>query len=515
MRYTKWAIMIAFAGGLSVAAADEPTNPTYSVAVTTAYEYGNYDYYNVNSQAPTPATAPESAAPAPVPAPPPAGAMPSCAATQSSGENCSSTQSCDSCRHRHGGIFSCWLLDCNDCNPLECCDEDAHRYFGDCCWLNSRDINIYGWADGGIMGNAQSPTNPYNGPVTFPDRDDGQFNQLYGVMERTAPQDNCGWFLGGRVDMLYGSDYIYTTAAGLDGSPVGNTPRWGNASSQYGAAMPQAYVETDYNDLKVKWGHFYTIIGYEVVPAIGNFFYTHAYTHMYGEPFTHTGILASKPYDENWTWYAGIDNGWNAFDCNSRANFLGGVTYADKDWGSLAFAIQTGDESDFNAAGVGPFSNRTMYSIVWTRTLNSRWTYVFEHDLGVQADTQGFNAANRRQADWYGINQYLFYRINCCWTFGARFEWFDDPQGYVVTGLRPGNNDRLYRFPGSFYETSLGFNYKPNANIIIRPEIRYDWYTGPGGFLAPGVPGPPPSQPFNDNFDKNQFLIGIDGIVQF
>ena len=220
--------------------------------------------------------------------------------------------------------------------------------------------------------------------------------------------------------------------------------------------MPQLYVETDYNDLKIKWGHFYTIIGYEVVPAIGNFFYTHAYTHMYGEPFTHTGILASRPYNENWTWYAGIDNGWNAFDCNSRANFLGGVTYADKDWGSLAFAIQTGDESDFNAPGVGPFSNRTMYSLVWTRTLNSRWTYVFEHDLGVQAETQGFNAANRQQADWYGINQYLFYRINCCWTFGWRFEWFDDPQGYMVTGLRPGNNDAPVPLPRQLLRNVVG-----------------------------------------------------------
>ena len=46
-----------------------------------------------------------------------------------------------------------------------------------------------------------------------------------------------------------------------------------------------------YNDWKIKLGHFYTPIGYEVVPANGNFFYTHAYTMQYGEPFTHTGVL--------------------------------------------------------------------------------------------------------------------------------------------------------------------------------------------------------------------------------
>lgn len=509
MSYTKRAIALVLAGGLSAAAANAQDLPMQSVAVPTSYEYGNYDYYNVGAPQPTPATSePKPAAPAPVPAPP-AGAAPSCSATEGQSGNCNSGDCRDSChRHRHGGLFGCWLLDCDDCCPLECCDEDAHRYF-DCCWCQSRDISIYGWANGGIEGNTQNPASHYNGPVTFPDRDDGQFNQLYGVIERTAPCDHCGCFLGGRIDMLYGSDYIYTTAAGLDGTPVGNTPRWGNDTFQYGAAMPQAYVETDYNDLKVKWGHFYTIIGYEVVPATGNFFYSHCYTEQYGEPFTHTGILASRPFNDNWTWFAGVDNGWDAFDCNSRANFLGGVTYADKDWGSLAFAIQTGDDSEFKLAGVGPFANRTMYSIVWTRNFTSRWTYVFEHDLGIQTDAQ--TASGQQNAEWYGINQYAFYRINCRWTAGARVEWFRDDDGFAVTGLRPGNPIAGASFPGNFYEVTLGLNYKPNANIVIRPEVRWDWYDG----LANQNGGVPVTFPYNDGTSKNQFLIGIDGIVQF
>jgi hypothetical protein len=377
---------------------------------------------------------------------------------------------------------------------------------------------LTGWIDGGIMGNSDSPATHFNGPVTFADRDDGQLNQFYGVLQRT-PSDmskNCGWFIGGDIDFMWGSDYFFTTAAGLDGRSQGNLPRWNTDPNQrYGFAMPQAYVETDYDDLKVKWGHFYTIIGYEVVPAIGNFFYTHSYTMQYGEPFTHTGVLASRAINDNWSWSAGVVAGWNDFTLQEGAQFLGGVTYTDKDYGSLAFSIISGDESDFNVAGVGPFSNRTMYSIVWTRNLTSRWTYVLQHDLGYQTDTLGFNALNSRHADWYGVNQYLFYKINCCWTLGCRFEWFDDPEGYMVTGLRPGNTDALYRFPGSFYETSVGLNYKPNGNLTIRPEVRYDWYTGPGGFRAPEVFGPLPNQPFGDNFNKNQFLFGVDLIYQW
>ena len=53
--------------------------------------------------------------------------------------------------------------------------------------------------------------------------------------------------------------------------------------------MPQLYADFAYNRLTVRLGHFYTIIGYEVVTAPDNFFSSHAYTMQYGEPFTHTG----------------------------------------------------------------------------------------------------------------------------------------------------------------------------------------------------------------------------------
>ncbi len=441
-----------------------------------------------------------------------------------SGSDCNSGCGCDDCCHEmlphllHGGWklqpLCCW----NDCCPLTCPELTTTRLFDDCCWMKEHDTTLTGWIDGGFMGNPQNPTNHFNGPVTFTDRDDGQLNQFYGVLQRT-PADmskNCGLFIGGDIDFFWGSDYFFTTAAGLDGTKIGNVPRWYSQSDrQYGYAMPQAYVETDYDDLKIKWGHFYTIIGYEVVPAVGNFFYTHSYTMQYGEPFTHTGMLASRNIDDNWSWSAGVVAGWNDFDLEDGAQFMGGITYADKDYGSLSFSIISGNESDINVPGVGPESNRTMYSLVWSRNLTSRWTYVLQHDLGVQQNTEGFNAVDSKRADWYGVNQYLFYKINCCWTFGWRFEWFDDPQGYVVTGLRPGNTDARFRFPGSFYETSVGLDYKPNGNVTFRGELRYDWYDGQGGFTSPAVPGAPPNQPYNDNLDKNQLLLGVDMIVQF
>jgi hypothetical protein len=517
------AITIALAGLLAPAAFADTSS--HAIAPS-AYEYGNYDYYSVAQPA---APAPTNPAPAtPAPAATDNGTCNAAASGSTTCNSCGCDTCCDCCHEKLPHLLHCcWKLEpcfswCDSC-PLTCPDVTTCRLF-DCCCLKEHDAALTGWIDGGIMGNSLAPATHFNGPVTFPDMDNGQLNQFYGILQRT-PADmskNCGWFLGGDVDFMWGSDYFFTTAAGLDGTSVGNIPRWGTSTTaaggdafRYGFAMPQLYAETDYDDLKIKWGHFYTIIGYEVVPAIGNFFYTHSYTMQYGEPFTHTGVLASRSINDNWSWSAGIVSGWNDFNFQDGAQFIGGITYSDKDYGSLAFAIVTGNESDFNIPGVGPDSNRTMYSIVWTRNLTSRWTYVLQHDLGVQADTKGFNAEDTKIADWGGLNQYLFYKINCCWTFGWRIEWFDDPQGYVVTGLRPGNTDARFRFPGNFYETSFGLNYKPNGNLTIRPELRYDWYNGPGGFVAPAVPGAPPNQPFGDNMNKDQFLFGLDAIVQF
>ena len=108
----------------------------------------------------------------------------------------------------------------------------------------------------------------------------------------------------------------------------------------------------------------------------------------------------------------------------------------------------------------------------------------------------------------------IYARSNDKWSAGARFEWFDDPQGYLVTGLRPGNTDARFRFPGSFYEVSMGLNYKPIANLTIGGEIRYDWYNGQGGFSSPAVPVPA-AQPYVDSTATKQLVFGLNAILQF
>ena len=65
--------------------------------------------------------------------------------------------------------------------------------------------------------------------------------------------------------------------------------------------MPQLYVEVAaplLNGVSLKAGHFYANMGYERVAAPDNFFYSHSYSFIFGEPFTFTGAMATiKPSD--------------------------------------------------------------------------------------------------------------------------------------------------------------------------------------------------------------------------
>jgi len=357
--------------------------------------------------------------------------------------------------------------------------------------------------------NSSDPVSHYNGPVTFNDLDQFQANQGYLSFGRDVDTGGCGWDWGGRVDVLYGSDYIFTQAAGLEQDP--NFDRNWNSHRDYGVALPQAYADVAYNNLTLRLGHFYTIMGYEVVPATGNFFYSHAYTMQYGEPFTHTGGLATWQVGDRVKLMGGVVNGWDKFDAVSdRMAFLGGVTFTPcSERYSATVTFIAGDED----GGAPPFvGTRTGYSFVFNLNVTDNINYVFQQDTFWQED-----ATDDVIAEWYGVNQYLFYTLNDCWKFGVRAEWFRDDDGVRLFNapLRESvfNNSPLLagapfnltpdQVAGNYYEIAVGANWTPTANLTVRPELRWDW--SDDTVVAP----------FDDLTKDSQFLAAIDAILIF
>lgn len=158
-------------------------------------------------------------------------------------------------------------------------------------------LTVDGWANFGFSYNPSAPSDSYNGPVTFNDRaGEMQMHQLYLSVERRIDKLPGDWAIGGRTDVLFGSDAQFAQALG---TPQGHWDRQLTGNRFYNAALPQAYAELYApwgNGVTAKIGHFYTIIGNESVMAPDNFFYSHSYTMQYGEPFTHTGILFDYPF---------------------------------------------------------------------------------------------------------------------------------------------------------------------------------------------------------------------------
>jgi hypothetical protein len=352
--------------------------------------------------------------------------------------------------------------------------------------LKEHNVTVGGWLEGGIYANQWG--SPSNGPLGFRNVGDGfTADQLWIFAERKTDTKGCGWDFGGRVDYVFGADGPDTQAFGDHTWDYG----W-NSARDYGSAIPQAYAEVAYNKLKVKGGRFYTLIGYEVVPAPQNFFYSHSYAMYYAEPFTHTGVLGQYDYNDKVTLYGGWVNGWDeGWDgANKGSQFLGGASLKLSEKATLAWMLTAGSIGDGTAFPGAANGDVYMNSIVFTWALSEKLTYVFQHDLGTNYDNG--NSDNQ----WYSISNYLMYKMSDCLSFGGRIEWFQDPQGARVIAGNEGN----------YYEATTGFNWKPHSNITIRPELRYDWYNGSIG---------PNGAPFAGGTRDTQLSGGTDFIFTY
>jgi len=406
---------------------------------------------------------------------------------------------CDWCGDCHCQGTCGTALRARACDAGKDEDEDEGFKLLNLPFLTDRGVDVRGWLDQGFTWNPAEPGNRFNGPVTFNDRsNEYQMNQLYLIAERVTKTEDKDWDLGGRVDVLYGTDARFTTATGLETA-------WNEGERFYGLAMPQMYGDLAYKKWVFRFGHFYTIHGNEVVAAPDNFFYSHSYGMQYGEPFTHTGGLAKYQWNERISFTAAIVEGWdNWTDSNKKASFIGGVNWTSKsERTSLAWALISGNEQ---APGIE--STRTLSTVVFTQKVGEKWKYIFQNDYGFETNVAGTDAK------WYSFINDATYEPNDKWGFGAKYEWLPDEEGARVSGIgvRDGwqRGITLTATPARWQEATVGLNYKHNKNVLLRSELRWDWVTPLGG--TPWVEG---YGPFDNYTQRHQFLWDIDLIAKF
>ena len=337
-----------------------------------------------------------------------------------------------------------------DCLSLgDCCLGDPWELFGEC-----NRISVGGWAQLGYQSGQQSfggPPSPSRPNATdgFNDYPDHLQLQQGWLFAEKAIDASCGLDIGGRVDFLYGTD-------GQDLQAVGNWDEafdneWDNGG-YYGSALPQLYMEVGYGDVSVKVGRMLLNFGYESAMSPNNFFYSHSYAFNNIQPYTGTGAIATYSGLENISISAGFIEGLNTgFDSNGDT-FIASVGLNLTDRLDVQYNVVGGRL--LNDMGGPTAVKGAIHSIVAAYDIRCDLQYAME------ATIADYDSGFVPLGPATGISNYFIKTMNECNSVGLRYEWL----GQEFDG------DEI-----DFHELTIGWNHRRSANLIIRPEVRWDW----------------------------------------
>ena len=325
-------------------------------------------------------------------------------------------------------------------------------------WGRMGTFNINGYADAGGLFNANSAD--WN-VISANSKSDLGLNAAYVSLEKAVRNNGCGPDFGFGLDFMYGTDYRYMRSyAGLDQD-------WNTGDDGYGFAMPQIYGELAFNQWSVKFGHFYSLLGYEQAREDRRFFYSTSLAFDFRQVTT-TGVLFNYNGFDNWDFSFGWINGDDTGFSNDYGESMvtGMARYHCSDWASVKWALQIGDGGVFGD-GTDEFVNSFTFNV----RCSSHWGYALE-----------YNYANYYRQNWAAshynvIGNHIYYTINKAWQLGARVEWLG-----LVKGLDGG-------------EFTFGANWNPWRTLFVRPEIRYDWGN---------------AERFDLGAEKDQLALGFD-----
>ena len=247
----------------------------------------------------------------------------------------------------------------------------------------------------------------------------------------------------------------------------------------------------------------------------GNPLYSHSYIYNFGVPLKHTGAYAVAHATEFLDLYLGGDFGNLAQfgkkgDNNEALAGLGGFGL-NLLGGNLTILALThiGPENPDNI-GIRDVNgtNRYFNDLIVTWKATDSLTFTTEANY-VKDDVQ-------KNAEGYGVAQYVSYQFNDWLTLQARGEVWRDQGGFFVAAF-PRNFDFTNASRGfantsfnggkaTYTEATLGLNIKlpvgdTFSGTVLRPELRYDHAEQ--------------ARPFNDLTSDHQFTIGADLVLPF
>ena len=385
-------------------------------------------------------------------------------------------------------------------------------------WMSDNNLQVYGWADVGANISTAKVAGG-NWPAAYDyTPNQVQLDQVVMYLDRfpdTVQKDHIDWGL--RLSAIYGSDYRYTTAFGLDSYQLLQH------NAGYGMDFPMLYGEVFIpqvaEGLMIRVGRYISLPDIEAQLAPNNYMYSHSMTYTY-DNYTNTGIMASLALDPNWIIQAGVAVGTEAMPnhmtqtevnpypngVNGNVNPLyPGATFK-VDPGSMPTYTLCGrwnsndGKTDVNLCANGinsgeyGYNNLQWYGATFYHQFDDKWHISVEayneHQNNVPNGNNAivqnvyanggapfsshfmpYNAPNWAlcsnanaltcKADATGLVAYLNYSPDPLNNFSIRPEIYKDPQGQ-----RTGTATTYKNF-------ALGWQHWFSPQIEVRPEIAY------------------------------------------
>jgi hypothetical protein len=395
-------------------------------------------------------------------------------------------------------------------------------------WVDG--IHLSAQIDAGIIANPFRPQTGLNfGQLTTDHANEVQLNQLLLTANKPLDPKDSGYQWGFKAQFMYGSDARYTQFLG-ELNRVDPSQR-----NQLDIVEANVLVHTPWlsaGGIDWKIGQYPSPLGYEVIDASQNPFYSHSYIFQFGLPFKHTGALATWHATDLIDLYSGVDTGANTTfgplgENNSAIGGIGGIGLNMMGGALTVLALTHFGPEDatrvLSPLGVNADGQwRTFNDIVVTWKATDAITMVAEFNL--VRDSYGFVG---KPVNGLGAAEYGGYTLNDNWVLNARAEvWRDDNNFFVASfsgtatyvqaqqGLSSLNG--IHTAPGgstTYGALTLGVTYKPDlppwiSGVLIRPEIRWDHaFTDNNPFNN--------NPPSNTKGTSNSFTFGADAVVTF
>ncbi|TMG73105.1 MAG: porin, partial [Betaproteobacteria bacterium] len=253
--------------------------------------------------------------------------------------------------------------------------------------------------------------------------------------------------------------------------------------------LTQAYAQYARGKLTLIAGKFVTLHSTEVIASTGNTNISRSI--LFGSvPFTHTGVRGSWALNDQVSFYAGLNNGWDQLTDQNRPKTveLGASLNPVKPL-TVMLSAYSGKES-FLPNGTGPVNQGTRTSI------NAVASYTISDPLSVGVEylqvSQEVPGAATNKPKYNGVALYGTYMFTPRYRGVLRYESFDDKDG-----LRFGPTGQKYK------EVTVTGSYLAADNFEMRAEVRRDSATNP---VFPEFAGP---------LSKSLMTLALQGLYKF